>query len=104
MRMRLSYFVLRCSDAAFSVADRDRVGSDVYERGIVFLSQGPQIDKITSHCYTCHEFLQTPRAGMRTNFDFAAPARLTGYQSKILAFGHFQNRLRNFGLERGPFA
>jgi hypothetical protein len=51
-----------------------------------------------------HEFLQMPRAEMRTYFDFAAPVRLTGYQSEIFAFGHFQDRLRNFELKCGSFA
>jgi hypothetical protein len=104
MRVRLSYLVWSCSNAAFSAADRDRVGSDVYEQGTVLLSQGPQIGKTPSHWYTCHEFVQMPRAKMRTYSDFAAPARLTGYQSKIFAFGHFQNRLKNFELKCGSFA
>jgi hypothetical protein len=67
----------------------------VYEQGTLFLSQGPQTGKTPSHWYMCHEFLQMPRAGMRTYFDFAAPTRLTGYKSNTSAFGHVQNRLRN---------
>jgi hypothetical protein len=41
---------------------------------------------------------------MKTYLNFAAPTRLAGYKSNTSAFGHVQNRLRNFEVTCGAFA
>jgi hypothetical protein len=41
---------------------------------------------------------------MRNYLNLATPTRLTGYRSNTSAFGHVQDRLKNFEMKCGSFA